>query len=302
MKTLISTLLVSWVALPIVASAQPVKVVASNADVAAICRQIAGPLADVSLLVPPSMNAHNMPLRPSMIQKLREADLMMTIGLDHEPWLLDALNASGNGSIQSGGPGYVDCSQGVKLMNVPTGGVSRSQGDLHVYGNTHYWLEPANGKIMSVHVLHALEKRLPSKSEELRTRTRSLLTQIDQQIEVAKNRMRPFAGKPVVVYHQAMDYLVSFLGLRLVGYVEMRVGVEPSPAHVERIQATMKAENAKLILMEPFFNRSQAETVASGVGAKVLVVPASTAENQSYPDFVRALAIAVEKALKESSS
>ncbi len=279
-------------------AAEPVRIAATNADLAAIAREIGGDQVDVSLLCPPTMNPHTLPLKPSVIQRVRAAELLLTIGLDHEPWLFDVLTASGNGAVQNGADGYVDCSVGIKLLNVPSGAIDRSRGDLHVYGNTHYWSDPENGKIIAVHIMQALGKKRPEWNDEFRNRTRQFVVDLSQQIAGWRKTLAPLAGTPVVLYHQSWNYLMRFCGLKVAGYVEMRPGIEPSPSHVAKLQRKMKSLGVKHLFMEPYFNRSQAETVAAGSGARVTTLPPSTLEGQTYPEFLSGLVSQVLTSMK----
>jgi zinc/manganese transport system substrate-binding protein len=271
-----------FLALSLTALAQPVKVACTNADLYALAREIGGNLVDVSLLVPSAMNPHAMPLRPSMVQKIREARLLMTIGLDHEPWLFDALTSSGNGRVQQGGPGYIDASAGIERLQIPVGSVDRSRGDLHIFGNTHYWLHPKNVRAMAVHVTTALSNELPAKREEIRSRARAFLTDLDRRIAGWKTKLAPVRGAKVASYHLTWPYLEEFAGFQVVGTLEIRPGIEPSPAHLAKLRDTMRQSGAKWIVMEPWYNRGRAEGLAKDAGAKVLVIQPSTPEGKRF--------------------
>ncbi|MBI4864560.1 MAG: zinc ABC transporter substrate-binding protein [Candidatus Riflebacteria bacterium] len=276
---------------------QPIKVAATNSDLAAITREIGKELVDVSLLLPPTVDPHSMPLRPSLIQKIREARLLITIGLDHEPWLPDAISSSGNARVNPGGPGYVDCSRGVSLAQIPTGPVDRSRGDLHIFGNTHYWLDPANVKIMAVHVTQALSGEIPGKREEIRSRARSFLTGLERRIGEWKTRLGPIAGKKVIAYHLTFPYLEAFTGIQVVDTIEMRPGIEPSPAHLAKLRDRMKQEKIRWIIMEPWYNKQRAVALASDVGAEVVVIRPSTPEGKTIGEHLDSLVAVLVKSM-----
>lgn len=295
MRSLIA-LIVLALAAPIAAA--PIKVVGTNTDLAALAQEIGGDLVEVSSLVPSQMEPHAMPMRPSLLQKVREARLLITIGLDHEPWLFDVLTSAGNGRVTQGGAGYVDVSGGIKLAQIPVGMVDRSRGDLHIFGNTHYWLDPRNGKIMAVHILQALQRELPEKTEELRGRCRALLADLDRRIAGWQQRLAPFRGTKVISYHLTWPYLEAFAGFTVVGTLEIKPGIEPSPAHLARLRELAKQEKVRHVVMEPYYNRQRAGALASDIGATVTVIPPSTPEGKRYADHIDAIVGLLEAAFR----
>lgn len=280
MKKLLIVLLLACLAQA--ASAEKISVVCSSSDLHALTRQIGGDLVDASLMVPAGMEPHAMPLRPSLIQKIRQARLLVTIGLDHEPWLFDAITSAGNGRVQQGGPGYVDCSPGIERLQVPVGSVDRSRGDLHIFGNTHYWLHPKNARVIAVHITQALSKELPEQREVIRDRARQLLTELDAKTAEWKKKLARVSGVKVVSYHLTWPYLEQFAGFEVVGTLEIRPGIEPSPAHLAKLKQTMQQQGVKWIIMEPYYNRGRAEGLARDAGANVLAIPPSTPEGQTF--------------------
>ena len=267
-------------ALPAGLLAQP-NVVTTNADLFALATLIGGSDIALANILPAGQEPHSMPLRPSVIQKIRQAQWLITIGLDHEPWLPDAISSSGNLRVAPGGPGYVDCSRGVKLVQVPTGTVDRSRGDLHVFGNTHYWLDPENIKVMSVHVTQALSEAVPAKKEEFRTRERKFLADLAAHEAKWRAEIAPLVGTKVVSYHASFPYLAQFVGFGIVGTIEVKPGIEPTPSHLTELIDLIKKEHIRTIVMEPWYNRSRAESVASQSGAKVIMIQPSTPEGTS---------------------
>jgi len=286
---MIRSLIVSILIVVCLASAtdaQPIQVVATNSDILAITTEIGGSLVNVGLLLPSGMEPHSLPLRPSLIQKIRTARLLITIGLDHEPWLSGAVSSSGNTRVIPGGAGFVDCSGGVTLLDVPVGPVDRSRGDLHVFGNTHYWLDPTNVEKMVVHITHGLSRELPAKEQEIRERARAFLRDLKKRETEWRQRLSAIKGRKVVSYHSSFPYLAAFTGLEIVGTIELKPGIEPTPAHLAQLRETMKREGVHHILMEPWYNRQRASSLASDTGGKVIVIPPSTPEGKRIGDHI----------------
>jgi zinc/manganese transport system substrate-binding protein len=260
---------------------QPIKVATTNSDLYAITRELGGSLVQVENLLPSTQEPHSMPLRPSLISKVRDCRVLITIGLDHEPWLLDAINAAGNPRVAVGSPGYVDCSRGVRLLQVPVGQIDRSRGDLHVFGNTHYWLDPANIRIMSVHVMKALQAELPAQAQNIRARETAFLANLDAHIAQWRAKLARLRGTKIVTYHLSFPYLAEFGRFDIVGTVEVKPGIEPTAAHLAQLREIMKRDKVKFIVMEPWYNQNRARSLAADVGARVIVVYPSTPEGQT---------------------
>lgn len=289
-------------ALPAGSALAAIRVVCTNADIYAIAREIATSDFEISLLVPPDLNPHAVPMRPSMIQKIRQAEVLMTIGLDHEPWLMDALTSSGNSAVMpsNSGSGYVDCSRGIELLQVPTSGsISRAGGDIHVFGNTHYWLDPKNGRIMAFHIQKALAARFPEKESEIKDKARAFLKDLDARTARWKQQMAPYRGTKVASYHLTWAYLENFLGLQLIGTVEPKPGIPPTPAHVAGLKETMKRDKVKVLMVETYYNMDTANSVASEAGGQAVVLSPSTREGEKYADHIERLISQLEAAFKK---
>lgn len=268
-----------------VAAALP-RIVTTNADLFALVTRLGEKDVEVVNILPAGQEPHSMPLRPSVIQKIRQAQWLITIGLDHEPWLPDAINSSGNQRVAPGAAGYVDCSRGVRLAQIPTGQVDRSRGDLHVFGNTHYWLDPENVKIISVHITNALSAAVPQKREEIRNRARKFLGELAQHEQKWRQETAALRGAKVVTYHASFPYLSQFVGFDIVGTIELKPGIEPTPSHLGSLIDMMKAQHIKVILMEPWYNRTRAGAVANQTGAKVVSIQPSTPEGTGILEHI----------------
>jgi len=288
----LSLFLALALALPVVAVAQP-RFVTTSSDLYSIAKLIGGSEIQLENILPSGQEPHSLPLRPSVIQKIKQAQWLVTIGLDHEPWLPDAISSSGNQRVAPGAPGYVDCSRGVTLVDVPSGGVDRSRGDLHVFGNTHYWLDPENIKLMSVTVTKALSDAVPAKRDEFRNRERAFLKDLAAREAKWRQALAPLSGTKVISYHASFPYLAQFAGFSIEDTVEVKPGIEPTPSHLTQLIDEMKRDHVKIIVMEPWYNRGRAEGVASQAGAKVVVIQAQTPENvnilDNYDGIVKSL-------------
>jgi ABC-type Zn uptake system ZnuABC Zn-binding protein ZnuA len=149
----------------------PVRVVTSLTTYAAIAREIAGERAEVVAIAQGDENPHFVQPRPSFALLLRRADLFVTTGLDLELWVPALLDKAANPNIASGAPGFVTAYPGIQLLDVPAT-ASRSQGDVHIYGNPHLWTDPVNAVIIGRNILTGLKRVAPEHSEYFESRYR----------------------------------------------------------------------------------------------------------------------------------
>ncbi len=264
--------LLTVVALPTTAQ---VRVVATFTDLADIVKQIGGAHVRVSSLARPQDDFHLVTPRPSMALELSRAKLFVRVGMDLDLWADDLLAAARNASILRGAGGYVDCSAGVRKLEVPTGRVDPSMGDIHIYGNPHYLFDPANAKIAARNILEGLKRVDPTNAQEYQRRYEAFVQQVDNHLKRWQQILAPYKGTPVVVYHKSLPYFLQRFGLHELATVEPKPGIPPSPGYLREVIARMKNTGCKVILIEHFRPRRFPDAIARETGAKVVVLPAA---------------------------
>lgn len=270
----IALLLILAGAAPVMA--QPPKVITTTEDLAALVREVGGDKVSVESLARGYQDPHFVEPKPSFIVKLHNADLLVVIGRELElGWLPPLLTQSRNAKIQVGSPGYLDASMGVRILDIPTGQITRAMGDVHPSGNPHYWLDPDNGRIIAKSIASALARISPSDKAHFDQR----YADFDRRLTDAQKRwaaaMAPYKGTKVVTYHRSWPNFTERFGLDVIGYVEPKPGIPPSPQHTIDLIGEMKRQNIKLILVEPYFDTKTPESIAREVGGKVLVLTPS---------------------------
>lgn len=256
--------------------ASPLRVVTTTEDLAAIARELGGPLVEVESLTRGLQDPHFLEARPSLMLKTSRANLFIQVGLGLEAgWAPALLVGARNPGIQPGTSGHLDASRDIKALEIPSGPVDRSQGDVHAFGNPHYWLDPENGRIISQNIARSLIGLLPDRSQIIDQNQKAFAHSLDVASIRWKTRMKPYEGAKVVTYHNSWTYFARRFGLDVVGYVEPKPGIPPSPAHINQLMTLMKQEKVRLIVMEPYFSRSIPELLSRETGAKVLVLPPS---------------------------
>ncbi len=255
------------------AAAGKINVVTATQDLAALAEEVGGDHISVEAIARGYQDPHFVEPKPSFLLKLQRADLLAVVGLQLEiGWLPPLVTQSGNSKIQVGASGYLDMSQFCQILEIPTGQVTRAMGDVHPLGNPHYWLDPANGR--------RIAKAFQNKFSEMRPSDAAYFAQryadFDQRLTAAEKRweasMAPYRGRKVITYHRSLPNFCERFGLVVVDYVEPRPGIPPTPAHTLEVINTMKRDNIKLILVEPYFDLRTPNSIAQATGGTVAVM------------------------------
>jgi ABC-type Zn uptake system ZnuABC Zn-binding protein ZnuA len=270
------------------AAAAPPKVLTTTEDLAALAREVGGDKITVESMARGYQDPHFVEPKPSFIIKLHGADLLVVIGRELEiGWLPPLLTQSRNAKIQPGNSGYLDASTGVHILEIPTGQITRAMGDVHPSGNPHYWLDPDNGRIIAKSIARALSQIAPADRAYFEQR----YADFDRRLTEAQKRwavaMAPYKGTKVVTYHRSWPNFTGPFGLDVIGYVEPKPGIPPSPSHTIALIGEMKRQQVKVILVEPYFDLKTPESIAREVGGKVLVLAPSTGAVKEAGDYIK---------------
>ena len=240
-----------------------VRVVTTNPTLADLTRQIGGEQVHVESLMRGPENPHNVIPKPSFVMKLRKADLFVHLGLDAEPWVPNLLRSARQARLLSGGTGNIDTSTGIVLLEVPSqGGLTRALGDIHVYGNTHYVLDPLNGIVIGQTIARALTRVEPRHASLFDERARELERGLRELTEKLTQAMEPLAEARVVTYHRTWPYFLKRFKLQKLDEVEPKPGVAPGPRHIAQLAEEMKRSGVGLVIVETFSNQRTAQRVA----------------------------------------
>jgi ABC-type Zn uptake system ZnuABC Zn-binding protein ZnuA len=285
-RALVVALLVTLVASHPAAAA--LQVVTTTADLGALAEEIGGDRVSVTALAKGYQDPHFVDPKPSFILAVSRADLLVVIGRELEiGWLPPLINSSRNAKIQTGARGYLDASLNVKILEIPTGQITRAMGDVHPSGNPHYWLEPDNGR----RIAQAIRDKLGELSPGDRAYFAQRYGDFDARLADAQKRwtgvMAPYKGTKIVTYHRSWPNFTDYFGLEVMGYVEPKPGVPPSPTHTLELIAEMKRQGARLILVEPYFDLKTAQSIANQVGGKVLVLAPSVGGAKEASDYIK---------------
>ncbi len=274
---------------PLPASAAgKLQIMTATTDLAALAQEIGGDRVEVESVARGYQDPHFVEAKPSFLLKLRHADLLIVVGLELEiGWLPPLISQSTNPKIQVGAPGYFDASRFAKILEIPTGVVTRAEGDVHPLGNPHYWLDPENGLRIAKGIQNKLSEMRPGDAAYFAERYNSFEQRIKQAHEKWLAEMKPYSGRKVVTYHRSWPNFAEHFGLNVVGYVEPRPGIPPSPQHTVELIGLMKRDGVKVILVEPYFDLKTPNAIARDTGAKVVVLMPSVGGEKEITDYFK---------------
>ena len=292
MKRLTALALLSAVVVltvPGVEAARKLRVVATIPDLKALTEAVGGDLLEADSLSRGSINAHEIEIRPSMMLKLRRADIVVENGLELDRWIDVAVQGSNNENIVRGGAGVIDVSRGIPVLEVPTVRVDRSMGDVHPLGNPHYSLDPGLAPIITQNILEGLSRAAPEHRATFERNRQTFLAQLESRMAEWTKLMEPVKGSKVVVYHPQWIYFLTRFGLIESGWVEERPGIPPSPGHLVRLVRTMKDEKIKVLIYAPWNDQKLAEKIAEEAGAKPVLLAQMVGGVKGADSYIGAL-------------
>jgi ABC-type Zn uptake system ZnuABC Zn-binding protein ZnuA len=254
----------------------------ATTDMAALTQEVGGDKVNVEALAKGYQDPHFVEAKPSFLLKLRQADLLIVVGLQLEiGWLPPLITQSGNPRIQVGAAGYLDASQFAEILEIPQGVVTRAEGDVHPLGNPHYWLDPDNGRRIARGISTKLGEMDPGDNAYFQQRFQDFDKRLSAAEQKWDQEMQPYRNRKVVTYHRSFPNFAKHFGMDVIGYVEPRPGIPPTPSHTIELIQQMKRENCKVILVEPYFDLKTPQSIARGTGGQVVVyLPSVGGEKQ----------------------
>jgi len=313
-------------------------VVTTLPDYAFFTRVIGGDRVSVKAIVRGDQDAHFIRPKPSFATAMRNADVLVSTGLDLELWLQTVIDSSGNSRIRSGQTGYVSVSAGINLLEKPKT-ISRAEGGVHIYGNPHITCSPINMKVAARNIATGLIKNDPAGKQIYLQNLKQLHQQIDERLFGSKlvemigsdtlctlaeqdklisflqeqrfegkplleylggwmKKMLPLRGTPIVTYHKNWIYFLKLFGLKEAGTVEPKPGIPPSPRHVANLIGMMQDRNIGIILAANYFDEQKIKTVANRTNAEAVIVPLYVGGISGIDDYFELVDYWIDKLLK----
>lgn len=269
-------------------AASKLKVVTATTDLAEFATEVGGDHVEVESIARGYQDPHFVEAKPSFLLKLRRADLLIVVGLQLEiGWLPPLITQCGNPNVQVGAKGYLDASQFAEILEKPTGIVTRAMGDVHPFGNPHYWLDPENGRRIARGIADKLAEMQPDGRAYFDQRFQEFSSRLTEAEKRWDAEMQPFHGRKVVTYHRSWPNFLKRFELVSAGEIEPRPGIPPSPGHTVELIQLMKRENIKVVLVEPYFDLKTPNSIARETGGQVVVLLPSVGGEKEVTDYFK---------------
>jgi ABC-type Zn uptake system ZnuABC Zn-binding protein ZnuA len=309
--------------IPVFAQEKKIKVVTTLGVLKYLAQEIGKQKVDVYALAQPKQDPHYVIPTPELIRIARDADVFIKIGMKLDRWAKNVIDASGNPKIQVGQCGHIIASLNVPKLELPQQ-VSREWGDIHPEGNPHIWLSPVNVRIIAKNIADGLSKVDPSNSRFYQKNFEEFKRKIDVALfgeELLKKfgkrggdilcrklryktlerylkrkkvldklggwlkKAEKLKGMKVLSYHKTYIYFADVFGLEIVGEIEEKPGIPPSPKRRDKIVEIVKQNKVKILLNDNFYSRKAADYIASKTGAKVVITYIDVGASREVSDY-----------------
>jgi ABC-type Zn uptake system ZnuABC Zn-binding protein ZnuA len=265
---------------------EKLRVVGTIPDLVDLAKQVGGERIEATTIAVGYQDPHYVDPKPSFVVMLNKADCFIQVGLDLEiGWLPPLLSQSRNAQIQRGGVGYIDASEGIEVLQRPSGRVSRSEGDIHIYGNPHYWLDPLNGKHIAAHIERVFSRLRPEWAAEFRGNLEQFESAVDRSLERWLARMAPYRGRKVVAYHNSWPYFERRFGIEIAAFVEPKPGIPPSPQDLVRVITLMRRENIGTLIHTVYYDEKPSRFVVEKTNAQLITLATSVGGREGVDDY-----------------
>ena len=279
-------------------------VVTSLQDFASIAGSIGGDRVETFAIAKGYQDPHFVDPKPSFVLKLNRADLLIAAGLELEiGYLPPLIDQSRNEKIHPGSRGYLDASIGCDILNRPTGAVTRAMGDVHPFGNPHYWTDPDNGRVIARSIAAKLSELDPAGRATYQQNLAAFEAKLTAKNKEWMTKMAPYFGTRVVTFHDSWPNFAKHFKIDVRGHIEPKPGIPPSPSHTLEIINLMKEEKIPVIIVEPYFDTKTPNFIASKTGAKVLRFYPSVGGRPDIKDYFTLFDVDIDTlvdALKQS--
>ena len=273
MKTLSAALVAICLSFSALPSMAALNIFACEPEWSALAQELAGDKATTYSATTALQDPHRIEARPSLIARIRSADLVICSGSDLEAgWMPVLLTQSGNNRIQPGSPGYLEASQFVTRLEIPKV-IDRSLGDIHPGGNPHIHLDPRNIAKIADAVTERLMRVDPGNAATYKTRAASFRQRCRDAMQRWEQQAAPLRGMSIVVYHRDMSYFINWAGMTETGSLEPKPGIPPTPSHLAELVDLMKRDPAKVVVHSPYNSPRAAEFLSERTGIPVVMLP-----------------------------
>jgi ABC-type Zn uptake system ZnuABC Zn-binding protein ZnuA len=263
-----------------------IRVVTTTTDLRSLTEAVGGDLVDAMSLVPPNFDAEEYQPKPQDALRLKDARLVVRVGLDYDLWFDRLLASTAASELQRGGAGYVDASFGIAPLEVRGVAIGPGDGHAHGSGNPHYWLDPENARFITASIMEGLARVDPAHAIAYETNRQAFLARLSAKLGEWEAKLAALRSIPIVAYHNSWPYFARRFRLDFADFLEIKPGVPSTPSHLAAIIETMRSRHARLVVREPHEPERDASFVAAKTGASVVVLAASVGALPGATDYI----------------
>jgi ABC-type Zn uptake system ZnuABC Zn-binding protein ZnuA len=263
-----------------------IQVVTTTTDLRSLAEAVGGDRVAAVSLVPPNLDAEEYQPKPQDVLRLKQARLIVRVGLDYDLWLDRLLAQAGRPEISRGGPAYVDASFAIAVLELRGMSVGPGDGHAHGSGNPHYWLDPKNAETITANILEALARLDPANARTYEANRQAFLARLNAKLTEWESKLNVLKGVPIVAYHNSWPYFARRFRLDVIGFIETKPGVPPSPSHLADIVRDMRARGVRIVVREPHEPERDVAFVASRAGAQIVKLAASVGALPGADDYI----------------
>jgi ABC-type Zn uptake system ZnuABC Zn-binding protein ZnuA len=262
------------------------QVVATTTDLAALVAAVGGDLVTVESIVPGGVDPEAFEPRPGDIAKVRQAALLVRVGLGYDYWLDGIVNQTGDKGLMRGGEAYVDASAGIPLLEIRGQSIVNEGGHAHGVANPHYWLDPENAITITAGIAEGLSRVAPAQRGQILANRERFLSQLEARRASWTRTLAPFAGSKLIAYHNSWPYFARRFRLDVIAFVEPKAGVAPSPAHLAQLISAGRRAQVRAILHEPYEPEDASRFVGQKLGVPVVRLAVSVGSLAGADDYL----------------
>lgn len=277
------------VALPLALMALPshaaLRVFACEPEWAALAQELGGDLVEATSATTALQDPHHIQARPSLIARVRGADLVVCTGAELEiGWLPPLLQQSGNAKVQAGQAGHFAAADFVRKLEQPAQ-LDRAQGDVHAAGNPHIQTDPRNIAVVAAALAARLRQLDPANAPQYARRQADFAQRWQQAMTRWAAQAAPLKGVAVVSQHKGFVYLYDWLGLNEVAVLEPKPGVEPSVSHLQGVLGAIKSQPVRMVVYAGYQDPRASEWLSKNSGITAVKLPFTVGGSERAKDL-----------------
>ncbi len=258
-----------------------VRIVSSTTDIADIVKIIGGDHVTVTSISRGNQDPHYVEILPSYMVKVRKADIYFMVGMELDLWAQQIIDGSRNRKVI-----VVDCSVEINKMEVPTGQIDASMGDIHRFGNPHYWLDPENGKLIARMVAEKLINHDSKNAEQYQSNLTQFENDLNSAISMWTKRFSDLREKNIIFYHNSWPYFSKRFGLITVGFLEPKPGITPSPSQLNQVINQIKENEIEVIASESYFSDRAPKFIESKTNVRTVKLAQSVGAIEGADSYI----------------